>query len=58
MYDRRLQSESSTGSTTSQRTRMVLTITVESVDFDPQVGLLRINGRVTSENPYVKVKRL
>lgn len=58
MYDRRLQSESSTGSTTSQRTRMVLTITVESVDFDPQVGLLRINGRVTSENPYVKVERL
>lgn len=52
---RRLQSESSTGSTTSQRTRMVLTITVESVDFDPQVGLLRINGRVTSENPYVKL---
>lgn len=56
MMHRRLQSESSTGSTTSQRTRMVLTITVESVDFDPQVGLLRINGRVTSENPYVKVK--
>ncbi|KAI7879139.1 hypothetical protein K492DRAFT_217266 [Lichtheimia hyalospora FSU 10163] len=52
---RRLQSESATGSTTSQRTRMVLTITVESVDFDPQVGLLRINGRVTSENPYVKL---
>ncbi|KAI7852984.1 hypothetical protein BDC45DRAFT_512004 [Circinella umbellata] len=52
---RRLQSESSTGSTTSQRTRMVLTITVASVDFDPQVGLLRINGRVTSENPYVKM---
>ncbi|KAI9258094.1 hypothetical protein BDA99DRAFT_515201 [Phascolomyces articulosus] len=52
---RRLQSESSTGSTTSQRTRMVLTITVESVDFDPQVGLLRINGRVTSENPHVKM---
>ncbi|KAI9497958.1 hypothetical protein BDB00DRAFT_802776 [Zychaea mexicana] len=52
---RRLQAESSTGSTTSQRTRMVLTITVATVDFDPQVGLLRINGRVTSENPYVKL---
>jgi stalled ribosome rescue protein Dom34 len=33
-----------------------LTITVESVDFDPNVGLLRINGKVASENQYVKVK--
>ncbi|KAG0169452.1 hypothetical protein DFQ30_003637 [Apophysomyces sp. BC1015] len=50
---RRLQSESSTGSSTSQRIRLVLTITVESVDFDPQAGLLRINGRVASESPYM-----
>lgn len=55
MYNRRLQSESATGSTTSQRMRLVLTITVESVDFDPQVGLLRINGKVAAENPHVKV---
>ncbi|CAO3702373.1 unnamed protein product [Rhizopus stolonifer] len=34
---------------------MSLTITVESVNFDPIVGLLRINGRVSSENPYVKM---
>ncbi|KAI7866609.1 hypothetical protein BDF14DRAFT_1727975 [Spinellus fusiger] len=47
---RRLQSESTTGSTSSQRIRLVLTITVETVDFDAQVGLLRINGRVASEN--------
>ncbi|KAG0767113.1 hypothetical protein G6F57_002568 [Rhizopus arrhizus] len=52
---RRLQSESSTGSSTSQRVRLNLTITVESVDFDPIVGLLRINGRVSSESPYVKM---
>jgi protein pelota len=52
---RRLQSESATGSTTSQRVRLTLTITVESVNFDPQVGLLRINGKVSSENPYVKM---
>lgn len=52
---RRLQSESSTGSTSSQRVRLSLTITVESVNFDPIVGLLRINGRVSSENPYVKM---
>ncbi|OBZ87657.1 Protein pelota [Choanephora cucurbitarum] len=52
---RRLQSESTTGSVTSQRIRLNLTITVESVDFDPNVGLLRINGRVSSENQYVKM---
>lgn len=51
----RLQSESSTGSVSSQRVRLNLTITVESVDFDPNVGLLRINGKVASENQYVKV---
>ncbi|SAM06297.1 hypothetical protein [Absidia glauca] len=52
---RRLQSESSTGSTSSQRIRLTLMITVESVDFDPMVGLLRINGRVASENAHVKM---
>ncbi|KAI8377504.1 protein pelota [Radiomyces spectabilis] len=52
---RRLQSESTTGSSTSQRVRMKLTITVEDVDFDPHAGLLRINGRVAEENPYVKM---
>ncbi|KAI7906771.1 uncharacterized protein BX663DRAFT_466953 [Cokeromyces recurvatus] len=52
---RRIQSESSTGSTTSQRVRLTLTITVENVDFDPQGGLLRINGKVASENQYVKM---
>ncbi|ORY94651.1 hypothetical protein BCR43DRAFT_557894 [Syncephalastrum racemosum] len=52
---RKLQSESSTGSTTSQRVRLNLTVTVESVDFDPHVGLLRINGRVAEENQHVKM---
>ncbi|RUS24975.1 hypothetical protein BC938DRAFT_472796 [Jimgerdemannia flammicorona] len=51
---RRIQSESSTGSSSSQRLRITLTIVVENIDFDPQAGLLRINGRVTVENPYVK----
>lgn len=40
---------------TSQRIRLTLTISVETIDFDPLAGLLRINGRVASENPYVKV---
>ncbi|ORX46326.1 hypothetical protein DM01DRAFT_1410686 [Hesseltinella vesiculosa] len=52
---RRLQSESSTGSSTSQRIRLTLTITVSNVEFDPLVGLLRINGQVACENPHVKM---
>lgn len=47
---------SSTGSSTSERIRITLTIAVETVQFDPQVGLLRINGRVVVENPHVKVR--
>ena len=56
-YKRRIQTESTTGSTANQRVRLTLTITVEGVDFDPNVGLLRINGRVASENQYVKVRK-
>ncbi|KAI8071254.1 hypothetical protein BC940DRAFT_269890 [Gongronella butleri] len=52
---RRLQSESATGSTSSQRVRLTLTITIANVEFDPLVGLLRINGQVTSENQHVKL---
>ncbi|KAI8576982.1 hypothetical protein K450DRAFT_254524 [Umbelopsis ramanniana AG] len=52
---RRIQSESATGSSSSQRVRLTLTIVVETVDFDPQAGLLRINGRVSSESQYVKM---
>lgn len=55
--DRRIQSESSTGSSSSQRIRLTLTIVVATVDFDPQAGLLRINGKVSSENQYVKVSK-
>jgi protein pelota len=52
---RRVQNESSTGTVESQRVRLTLTITVENIDFDPQGGLLRIRGRIISENKYVKV---
>ncbi|KAG2175789.1 hypothetical protein INT44_000267 [Umbelopsis vinacea] len=52
---RRIQSESATGSSSSQRVRLTLSIVVETVDFDPQAGLLRINGRVSSESQYVKM---
>lgn len=47
--------ESSTGSTTSKRVRLSLTIAVERVDFDSNSCLLRLSGRNSEENPHVKV---
>ncbi|KAK6519450.1 Translation factor pelota [Arthrobotrys megalospora] len=52
---RRIVSESSTGSTSSSRVHMNLTITVDKVDFDSQAGQLHINGRISEENKYVKI---
>ncbi|KAK9763246.1 Translation factor pelota [Basidiobolus ranarum] len=52
---RRVQSESNTGSVESTRVRLTLTITVSDVNFDPQAGLLRINGQNISENKHVKL---
>lgn len=51
----RIQSESATGSVESQRVRLTLSISIDNVDFDTQVGMLRISGRVIVENPHVKV---
>ena len=47
---RKVIQESSTGSTTSNRKRFLLTIAVEKVDFDPQGLQLRISGTVESEH--------
>ncbi|KAK6348537.1 Translation factor pelota [Orbilia javanica] len=52
---RRIVSESSTGSTSSSRVHMNLTISVDKVDFDSQAGQLHINGRISEENKYVKI---
>ncbi|XP_066253158.1 protein pelota [Euwallacea similis] len=52
---RKVQSESSTGSSTSNRIRTTLTITVESIDFDTQACMLRLKGRNIEENQYVKM---
>eukprot|EP00501_MAST-03F_sp_TOSAG23-6_P000207 GSMAST32.ASY1.ANO1.210.1 assembled CDS len=46
---------SSTGSTTSEKKRVMLTLKVEQVDFDPAEGLIRVKGRNIEENPYVKM---
>lgn len=52
---RKVQSESSTGSSSSNRIRTTLTIQVEGVDFDIQACVLRLKGRNQAENQYVKV---
>ncbi|ESZ94715.1 translation factor pelota [Sclerotinia borealis F-4128] len=52
---RRVTSESSTGSTSSIRVHIKLSIRVTSIDFDPQAGQLHVSGRVCEENKYVKI---
>ncbi|PVU84522.1 hypothetical protein BB561_007039, partial [Smittium simulii] len=50
---RGFKSESSTGSVTSDRVRVMLTIQVEDVFFDVQVGILHLNGKNCEQNNYV-----
>ncbi|VEN50419.1 unnamed protein product [Callosobruchus maculatus] len=52
---RKVQTESSTGSSTSNRVRTTLTISVENIDFDTQACMLRLKGRNIEENQYVKM---
>lgn len=53
---RRISSESATGSSTSERIKTTLTIAVTDIHFDTQSGILNVNGRVVSENKFVKVR--
>lgn len=52
---RKVQNETSTGSSSSTRMRMNLAVVVESVDFDTQACVLRLKGRNVEESQYVKV---
>lgn len=52
---RKVQNETATGSSTSNRVRTTLTIRVESIDFDTQACVLRLKGRNIEENQYVKM---
>lgn len=52
---RKVQNETATGSSSSNRVRTTLTICVESIDFDTQACVLRLKGRNIEENQYVKV---
>ncbi|XP_059352470.1 protein pelota-like isoform X2 [Daphnia carinata] len=51
---RKVQTESATGSSSS-RVRTMLTIEVETIDFDTQACVLRLKGRNVEENQYVKM---
>lgn len=52
---RKVVKESSTGSTSSQKKRLNLTIKVERVAFDPQSLELRLSGQTTSESELVRM---
>lgn len=52
---RKVQTESTTGSSSSSRVRTMLTISVENIDFDTQACMLRLKGRNIEENQYVKM---
>lgn len=52
---RKVQNETSTGSSTSSRVRTTLTISVENIDFDTQACVLRLKGRNIEENQFVKM---
>ena len=55
LFTRRVQTESATGSVSSNKVRTTLAIAVEGIEFDTQACMLRIKGRNVEENQYVKV---
>lgn len=52
---RKVQQESSTGSSTSARVRLTVTLRVASFQYDPSVTIMRVPGRVAEENPHIRV---
>lgn len=52
---RRVVTESVTGSTSSTRVHMNLSISVTSLDFDTQASQLHVSGRIAEETKYTKV---
>mmetsp|Transcript_17278 Transcript_17278/g.35885 ORF Transcript_17278/g.35885 Transcript_17278/m.35885 type:complete len:392 (-) Transcript_17278:561-1736(-) len=52
---RKVQRESATGSTESERVRLSLTIEVTDIEFDSMASKLRVNGRNVVETDHVKV---
>lgn len=52
---RKITNETSTGSKTSQRVQMTLTIAVETIDFDATVCSLHLKGKNIQENQHVRL---
>ncbi|PRP77708.1 hypothetical protein PROFUN_00569 [Planoprotostelium fungivorum] len=52
---RRVQSETATGSSSSERVRVTLTIEVDTIEFDSVEGVLRLKGKNITENRFVKL---
>lgn len=52
---RRVTTESATGSTSSTRVHMNLSIAVTALDFDTQASQLHVSGRIIEETKYTKV---
>ena len=51
----KVTSESNTGSSSSERVRTVLTISVETIEYDTTACTLRVKGRNIKENQFVKM---
>ena len=54
---RKVVQTSDTGSSTTSRRRMMLTIEVHAVDYDSAACALRVKGRTIEENEFVKKGR-
>ena len=54
-YNRKVTSESATGSSTSERVRTTLTISVETIEYDTFACQVRFKGRNVQENQFVKM---
>ena len=52
---RKVVNTSNTGSTTSSKKRLMLTIVLKKIDFDPDVLQVRLSGTVASENDLVRM---
>lgn len=52
---RKVQQETSTGSSSSDRVRITITIQVTSFEYDSSVSELRVTGRVAVENRHVRI---
>ena len=50
-----MKDESSTGSSTSNRVRTNLTLSIETIEFDTAACELRVKGKNIQENQYVKM---